>query len=137
MNTEIFGAIAIFLLTAILAWPLGKLMVKVFKGEKNFMGFMSPIEKLLFKACAIDPTQEMDWKQNMKALLSVNIVFFLLAFLILSIQGFISFWNPNGFGNWEPTLAFNTAVSFTTNTNLQHYSGEVSASYFTQLAVFA
>lgn len=137
MNTEIIGAIAIFLLTAVLAWPLGKLMVRVFKGEQNFMGFMSPIEKLLFKVCDIDPAQEMDWKQNMKALLSVNILFFLLAFLILSIQGLISFWNPNGFGNWEPTLAFNTAVSFTTNTNLQHYSGEVSASYFTQLAVFA
>lgn len=137
MNTEIIGAIAIFFLTALFAWPLGKLMVNVFKGEKNLMGFMSPIEKMIFKLCAIDPTKEMDWKQNMKALLSVNVFFFLLAFLILSIQGLISFWNPNSFGNWDPTLAFNTAVSFTTNTNLQHYSGEVSASYFTQLAVFA
>jgi len=137
MNTEIIGAIAIFFLTALFAWPLGKLMVNVFKGEKNLMGFMSPIEKMIFKLCAIDPTKEMDWKQNMKALLSVNVFFFLLAFLILSIQGLISFWNPNSFGNWDPTLAFNTAVSFTTNTNLQHYSGEVSASYFTQLAIFA
>jgi K+-transporting ATPase ATPase A chain len=137
MNTEIIGAIAIFLLTAILAWPLGHLIVKVFKGERNVMTFMSPIEKLIFKVCAIDPDKEMDWKQNMKALLSVNIFFFMLAFLVLSIQGMIGFWNPNGFGNWEPTQAFNTAVSFATNTNLQHYSGEVSASYFTQLAVFA
>lgn len=137
MNTEIIGALAIFLLTVLFAWPLGKLIMKVFKGERNVMGFMAPIEKFIFKVCAIDPTKEMDWKQNMKALLLVNIFFFLLAFLVLSIQGLIGFWNPNGFGNWEPTLAFNTAVSFATNTNLQHYSGEVSASYFTQLAVFA
>lgn len=137
MQTEIIGAILIFLLTAIFAWPLGKLIVKVFKGERNWLGFMSPIEKLIFKVCGIDPDREMDWKDNMKALLSVNIFFFLLAFLILSIQGLINFWNPNGFGNWEPTLAFNTAVSFTTNTNLQHYSGESGASYFTQLGVFA
>ena len=75
----------------------------------------------------------MDWKQNMKALLAVKFFFFLFAFLALVLQGYHRFWNPVGFGNWEPTLAFNTAVSFTTNTNLQHYSGEVRRRYFTQL----
>ncbi len=136
MFTEITGAIMIFLLSALLAWPLGKYMVKVFKGEPSWLDFLAPVENAIFRLCGIRPEEGMDWKQNMKALLLVNIAFFLLAFLLLSIQGFIAFWNPNGFGNWEPTLAFNTAASFTTNTNLQHYSGESTASYFTQLAVF-
>lgn len=137
MKTEIIGVIAIFIISIVLALPLAKLMVKVFKDEKNFMDFISPVEKFIFKVCSIDPSKEMNWKQNVKALLLINTFFFLLAFLILSVQGFIGFWNPNGFDNWEPTLAFNTAVSFATNTNLQHYSGELNASYFTQLAVFA
>ncbi|MBC9797239.1 potassium-transporting ATPase subunit A [Sinomicrobium sp. FJxs] len=134
---EIIGAALVFLLSAALAWPLGKFIVKVFLGEKNWMGFMSPIEKLIFKISGVNPDKEMDWKQNMKALLGLNLLFFLAAFVILSIQGLIKFWNPVGIGNWEPTLAFNTAISFMTNTNLQHYSGETGASYFTQLAVFA
>ena len=137
MNTEIIGAVAIFLLSVMLAWPLGRHMAKVFKGEKDFMRFMSPLENFIFRICAIDPAKEMDWKGNMKAMLLVNISFFLIAFILLSIQGMIGMWNPNNFGNWEPTLAFNTAISFVTNTNLQHYSGEVTASYFTQLVVFA
>ncbi|WP_425596676.1 potassium-transporting ATPase subunit KdpA [Sinomicrobium weinanense] len=137
MQYEIIGAALVFLLSAALAWPLGKFIVKVFLGEKNWMGFMSPIEKLIFKISGVNPDKEMDWKQNMKALLGLNLLFFLAAFVILSIQGLIKFWNPVGIGNWEPTLAFNTAISFMTNTNLQHYSGETGASYFTQLAVFA
>ncbi|MCH7410014.1 potassium-transporting ATPase subunit KdpA [Belliella sp. DSM 111904] len=136
MNTEILGVIFIFLLSLLLAWPLGKYMVKVFKGEKVWTDFMSPLEKLIFKIAGANPDQSLNWKENMKALLVINIGFFILAFLFLALQSLHPFWNPNGFGNWEPTLAFNTAVSFTTNTNLQHYSGESGASYYTQLLVF-
>lgn len=136
-QSEIIGAILIFILTMMFALPLGAFISKIFKGEKNWMGFMGPVEKLIFKIGGVDATKEMDWKQNMKALLSLNLVFFIVAFLLLSIQGLIKFWNPVEIGNWEPTLAFNTAISFMTNTNLQHYSGETGASYFTQLAVFA
>lgn len=136
-QSEIIGAILIFVLTMVFALPLGAFISKIFKGEKNWMGFMGPVEKLIFKMGGVDATKEMDWKQNMKALLSLNLVFFIVAFLLLSIQGLIKFWNPVEIGNWEPTLAFNTAISFMTNTNLQHYSGETGASYFTQLAVFA
>lgn len=136
-QSEIIGAILIFILTMMFALPLGAFISKIFKGEKNWMGFMGPVEKLIFKMGGVDATKEMDWKQNMKALLSLNLVFFIVAFLLLSIQGLIKFWNPVEIGNWEPTLAFNTAISFMTNTNLQHYSGETGASYFTQLAVFA
>lgn len=136
IHNEIIGAILIFLLSAVLAWPLGKFIVKVFKGEKNGMGFMSPVEKMIYRISGVNPDKEMDWKQNAKALLGLNLLFFLVAFAILSVQRLIKFWNPVGIGNWEPALAFNTAISFMTNTNLQHYSGETGASYFTQLAVF-
>lgn len=136
MNTEILGVILIFLLSVALAWPLGKYMVKVFRGDKTWSDFMSPLERFIFKLSGIDPDQPMDWKQNLKALLGINIFFFLFAFIALALQSYHPFWNPVGIGNWEPTLAFNTAVSFTTNTNLQHYSGETGASYFAQLLVF-
>jgi len=136
MNTEILGIILIFILSVLLAWPLGKYMVKVFQGEKTWTDFMSPFERFIFKISGINPDQPMDWKQNLKALLSINVFFFLFAFIALAFQGFHPFWNPVGIGNWEPTLAFNTAISFTTNTNLQHYSGETGASYFTQILVF-
>jgi len=136
MYTQILGVILIFLLSVGLAWPLGKYMVKVFRGDKIWTDFLSPVERIIFKLSGIDPNRPMDWKQNLKALLGVNLVFFLLAFIALIFQGSHPFWNPVNIGDWEPTLAFNTAVSFTTNTNLQHYSGETGASYFTQLVVF-
>lgn len=136
MNTEILGVIVIFLVSVALAWPLGKYISNIFLGQKTWTDFMFPLERLIFKVSGIDPTQPMDWKQNLKALLGINVLFFVFAFLALAFQGAHPFWNPVGLGNWEPTLAFNTAVSFTTNTNLQHYSGETGASYFTQLLVF-
>ncbi len=135
MNTEILGIALIFLLTVALAWLLGKYVVKVFRGDKVWSDFMSPLERIIFKLAGIDPSKPMDWKQNMKAMLGINVFFFLFAFLALVFQEIDPFWNPVHIGNWEPTLAFNTAVSFATNTNLQHYSGETSASYFTQLVV--
>ncbi|EIM75231.1 potassium-transporting ATPase subunit A [Nitritalea halalkaliphila LW7] len=136
MITEILGVLLIFTLSCLLAWPLGKYMVRVFKGEKVWSDVFSPLERVLFRLSGIDPDEKWDWKKNMLALVTLNIGFFILAFIFLAFQGFHPFWNPNDFGNWEPTLAFNTAVSFTTNTNLQHYSGESGASYYTQLLVF-
>lgn len=136
MLTEILGAALIFLLSALLAWPLGKYLTAVFRGDKTWSDFLGPAERLIFRISDIDPHREMDWKQGLKALLGINVVFFTLAFLLLVFQGAHPFWNPNEFEGWDPYLAFNTAVSFTTNTNLQHYSGESGASYFTQLIVF-
>jgi len=135
MNTELFGVIAILLLSFILAYPFGKYISKVFKGEKVWSDFLSPIEKFVFRICSIDPNESIDWKGNMKALLRLNVVFFLWAILILMIQKWISFWNPAGIDNMEATLAYNTATSFVSNTNLQHYSGETGLSYFSQLLV--
>ena len=136
MNSEIAGVIALFIITVILAIPLGHYCVKVFKGEKTWLDFLTPVENLVFRLSGVDPKKSMDWKENLKASLILNMVFFVWAMLVLVTQSFHPFWNPDGITNMEPTTAFNTAVSFMTNTNLQHYSGETGATYFTQLLVF-
>jgi K+-transporting ATPase ATPase A chain len=136
MNSEILGVILLFVVTVALAIPLGRYCVKVFKNEKTWLDFLAPVEKLIFRVSGIDPNRAMDWKENLKALLVVNLIFFLWAMLVLLTQSFHPFWNPDGITNMEPTTAFNTAVSFMTNTNLQHYSGETGATYLTQLLVF-
>lgn len=135
MNTELLGVIFIFLLTVILAIPFGKYFSKIFKNEKTWLDFMAPLERFVFRLSGIDPSKSMDWKENMKAMLILNGVFFLWAMLILLTQSAHPFWNPDGITSMEPTTAFNTAVSFMTNTNLQHYSGETGLSYLSQLLV--
>src|SRR3989339_2238659 len=94
MNSEISGVVFILLLTFILAYPLGKYISSVFKGEKTWSDFLSPLESFIFRICKINPNETMDWKQNMKALLRLNLVFFLWSILILMIQGGIPIWNP-------------------------------------------
>lgn len=136
MNSEILGIVMLFMLTVVLAIPLGRYCVKVFKNEKTWLDFLAPVENFVFKVCKINPNQAMDWKENLKALLMLNLIFFLWAFVVLITQAWHPFWNPDGIANMEPTTAFNTAVSFMTNTNLQHYSGETGATYLTQLLVF-
>lgn len=135
MNTEILSVIFIFITAILFAYPLGKYISKVFKGEKTLLDFFAPLENLLFRIAKINPDKEMDWKENMKAMLTINFIWFLWAILILSLQNLL-FWNPDNITAMEPTQAFNTAVSFMTNTNLQHYSGETGASYLSQLVVF-
>jgi K+-transporting ATPase ATPase A chain len=135
MNTEIFGVVFIILLIFISAYPLGKYISKVFKGEKVWSDFLSPLEKLIFKISSIDPNEPMDWKENMKALLRLNLIFFLWSIIILLVQGYIHIWNPVNIGNMEAALSFNTASSFVSNTNLQDYSGETGLSYFSQMLV--
>ena len=127
----------IILVTILLAVPLGRYISKVFQGEKTFLDFFEPIEKLIFKISGINPLAEMDWKQNLKALLTINLVWFIWIMFVLLTQTWHPFWNPDNILSMEPTQAFNTAVSFVTNTNLQHYSGETGASYFTQLLALA
>lgn len=136
MNTEILGIVFIFFLTVLVAIPLGKYLSRVFNNEKTWLGFFAPVERLIFKLSGIHPEQGMDWKENMKALLTLNMIFFLFAMVLLLTQTWHPFWNPDGITSMEPTTAFNTAISFMTNTNLQHYSGETGATYLTQLLVF-
>lgn len=136
MNAEISGIVILFALTIILAISFGRYCVKVFKNEKTWLDFLSPLENFIFRICKIDPNKPMDWKENLKASLVLNLIFFLWAMTILLTQTWHPFWNPDGIASMEPTTAFNTAVSFMTNTNLQHYSGETGATYLAQLLVF-
>jgi K+-transporting ATPase ATPase A chain len=135
MNTEYIGIIFMYAATIILAIPLGKYIAKVFKGEKTWLDFMAPLERLIFKFSGIDPNKEMNWKQHLKALLTINVLWLFYAFFCLLFQGHLPL-NPDKNPSQTPDLAFNTALSFLTNTNLQDYSGESGATYYTQLFVF-
>jgi K+-transporting ATPase ATPase A chain len=134
MNTEYIGIIFIYLATIALAIPLGKYIARVFKGEKTWLDFMAPLERLIFKFSGIDPNKEMNWKQHLKALLTINCLWLFYTFFCLVFQGHLPL-NPDNNPGQTPDLAFNTALSFVTNTNLQDYSGESGATYFTQLFV--
>ena len=135
MNTEYIGIIFMYLATVALAIPLGKYIAKVFKGEHTWLDFMAPVERFIFKIAGIDPNREMNWKQHLKALLTINVIWLFYAFFCLLFQSHLPL-NPDGNPSQSPDLAFNTALSFITNTNLQDYSGESLATYFTQHFVF-
>jgi len=133
MNTEVLGIIIVFVLTVALAIPLGKYIARVYLGEKTVTdGIFNPIEKMLFRFCGINPAEEMGWKQHLKVLLTINFVWFLLSMFVLMCQGWLPL-NPDNNPGMSADLAFNTAISFVVNCNLQHYSGETGLSYFGQL----
>jgi K+-transporting ATPase ATPase A chain len=134
MSTELLGVLVTFLLTVLLAFPLGRYMAKVFKGERTITDFMDPLERFIFRIGGIDPNEGMNWKQFLKALLSINLLWFVYAFFVLIFQDKLPL-NPDGNPGQTPDLAFNTAISFVVNCNLQHYSGESGLTYFTQLFV--
>lgn len=132
MNTEIFGIIAMFMLTLALAVPLGKYISKVYGLEKTWLDFiLNPIERIFFKLSGVNLEQEMNWKQHMKALLTINIVWFLIGMIIMMTMGSLPM-NPDGNPSMSADLAFNTVISFVVNCNLQHYSGETGISYLGQ-----
>jgi len=135
MNTEYIGIIFMYLATIALAIPLGKYIAKVFKGEHTWLDFMAPLERFIFRFSGIDPNREMNWKQHLKALLTINVIWLFYAFFCLLFQSHLPL-NPDKNPSQSPDLAFNTALSFLTNTNLQDYSGESLATYFTQHFVF-
>lgn len=132
---EIFGIVLIFLLSVLLAIPIGRYMARVYAGEKTLLDFIAPIEQRIYKICGIDPNKTFNWKQNLVALLTINLIWFIPGFFILLYQGKLPF-NPDGNPSMSPDLAFNSIISFVCNTNLQDYSGESGATYFTQVGVF-
>jgi len=135
MNTEIIGVVVIFILSIVLAIPLGSYIAKIYAGERTLLdAIFNPIEKLIFKISGIDPTKEMDWKQHLKALLNVNMVWFFLCFFVLLTQGMLPL-NPDNNPSMPADLAFNTAISFMVNCDLQHYSGESGVSYLSQMVL--
>ncbi|WP_295716667.1 potassium-transporting ATPase subunit KdpA [Mucilaginibacter sp.] len=135
MNTEISGVVFTYLLTLAIAIPLGRYIARIFKGEKTWLDFMAPVERFIFRFSGIDTKREMNWKQHLFALLTINSVWLIYAFVCLMAQGHLPL-NPDGNPGQSPDTAFNTAISFLVNCNLQHYSGESGATYFTQHFVF-
>jgi potassium-transporting ATPase potassium-binding subunit len=135
MATEILGIVFMYVLTVALAIPLGKYIGKVFEGERTWPDrIFNPLDKLFYKLGGIDPAKEMNWKQSLSALLTINLVWFVLSMLLLMNMGWLPL-NPDGNPSMSADLAFNTTVSFVSNTNLQHYSGETGVSYLGQLTL--
>ncbi|HEY9074848.1 MAG TPA: potassium-transporting ATPase subunit KdpA, partial [Desulfobaccales bacterium] len=117
--------------------PLGIYLHRVFEGhDRPLPRFFGPLERWSFRARGVDPEQEQTWKEYALALLLFSLVGVLVTYALLRLQQFLPF-NPQHFGPLTPDLAFNTAVSFTTNTNWQAYSGETTMSYFSQMAALA
>ena len=136
MQTEIAGVVVTYLLALLLAFPLGKYIAKVFKGEKTITDFMRPLERLIFRFCGIDPTRKMTWKDFLKAMLTINSLWFIYGFALLLFQGHLPL-NPDKNPNQTPDLAFNTILSFVSNCDLQDYAGESGVTYLTQIFVLA
>lgn len=133
MNTEIFGIIAMFLVTLILAIPFGKYIAKVYAGEKTFLDpVFKPVESMIYKISGINPENEMNWKQHLSALLTINFLWFFISMLVLMNMSWLPL-NPDRNSDMSPDLAFNTTISFLVNCNLQHYSGETGLSYLGQI----
>ncbi len=118
----------------VLCYPLGRYIAKVYRGERTWLDFMTPLERGIYKVCGINPDEDMDWKKFLKALLMVNLFWFFWGMVLLCCQSWLPL-NPDGNANQTPDLAFNTCISFMVNCNLQHYSGESGLTYFTQLFV--
>ncbi len=132
MNTEILGIIAMFTVTVVLAIPLGRYIAKVFGNEKTILDpIFNPVERIFYKISGLNPQTEMNWKQQMFALVTINMIWFLLGILILMTQGNLPL-NPDQNPSMPADLAFNTVISFVVNCNLQHYSGETGLSYLGQ-----
>ena len=111
MNTEILGVVVQIALMVILAYPLGKYIAKVYRGEKTWSDFMAPIERVIYKVCGIDPNEEMNWKQFLKALLILNAFWFFWGMVLLVSQGWLPL-NPDGNGPQTPDQAFNTCTAY-------------------------
>ena len=118
--------------------PMGVYMARVFNRERTFLDFtLRPMERLLYRTTGVDEDHEMRWTEYSITMLLFSVVSMLVLYAIERLQGWLPF-NPQKFGAVSPAhLAFNTAASFTTNTNWQAYSGETTMSYFTQMAGLA
>jgi K+-transporting ATPase ATPase A chain len=117
--------------------PLGAYMARVFSGERTFFDPIArPVERLLYRVTGVDEKSEMRWTEYALAMLLFSVVSMVLLYLIQRMQYWLP-WNPQKLAGVAPDLAFNTAASFTTNTNWQAYSGETTMSYLTQMAGLA
>ncbi len=119
----------------ILVIPVGRYLYHTAAGKQTLANpVFDRVDGAIYKLGGVDPRKGMNWKQYAMALIGTNAVMIAIGYIILRIQS-ISLFNPNGIEEMEPTLAFNTIISFMTNTNLQHYSGESGLSYLSQMLV--
>ncbi|WP_338574983.1 potassium-transporting ATPase subunit KdpA [Brevundimonas olei] len=134
MNIQGWAEIALTLgLAVVLGWPIGVYMSRVWNGERTWLDpVLKPVEGLFYRAAGVDAARSQGWLGYAGALLAFNLAGFLLLYGMLRLQGVLPM-NPQGFGGLSPHLAFNTAVSFVTNTNWQSYGGETTVSTFSQM----
>ena len=135
MNANGWGEIlATIAITVVLAIPLGLFMARVWQGGKTWLDpVLGPVEKVLYRAFGVDPTKSQNWFAYAISMLVFSAAGFVALYLILRFQDVLPF-NPQGFKGLSPDLAFNTAISFVTNTNWQSYTPEQTVSAFSQMA---
>jgi K+-transporting ATPase ATPase A chain len=127
----------LFIAVLICVKPVGIYLYRVFEGERTFLSpVLQPVERAIYAICRIVPSQEMGWTTYAFAFFAFQLVGFAWLYAVLLTQQWLPF-NPQHFANLSPDMAFNTAVSFVTNTNWQFYSGESTMSYFSQMAGLA
>jgi potassium-transporting ATPase potassium-binding subunit len=133
-----FQILLFFVLVLLVTKPLGIFMTRVFNRERTFMDpVLRPIERLLYRVTGVDEEHEMRWTEYAISMLLFSLVSMIVLYLMERLQGYLPF-NPQKLGAVNPSaLAFNTAASFTTNTNWQNYGGETTMSYLTQMAGLA
>lgn len=137
METMLFsnlaGIVVTYVLTVFIGILLGRYMYKVYSGERHWSdALFVPVERLIFRLCRIRTKEEFDWKENMKMMLSMNLIWFILSMLLLTNMKWLPL-NPNHIPSMSPDLAFNTAISFIVNCNLQTYIPETQISYLGQI----
>jgi K+-transporting ATPase ATPase A chain len=133
-----FQILLFLALVLLVTKPMGIFMTRVFSRERTFMDpVLRPIERLLYRVTGVDEGHEMRWTEYAISMLLFSLVSMIVLYLMQRLQGYLPF-NPQRLGAVSPAhLAFNTAASFTTNTNWQAYSGETTMSYFTQMVGLA
>jgi len=139
MTTNGWMQIAVFLaLILAITKPLGVFMARVFSRDRTFLDpVVRPLERLLYRVTGVDEAHEMRWTEYAFAMLLFSGASMLLLYVMERAQPLLPWWNPQKFAAVPAALAFNTAASFTTNTNWQNYSGEATMSYLTQMAGLA
>ena len=130
--------IAVFVVVVVaLVKPIGLYMTKVFNGERTWLSpILRPVERVFYALSGVREKEDQHWLAYAFAMLLFNAASFFSLYAILRLQAYLPL-NPQGFGNLAPDLAFNTAMSFTTNTNWQNYGGETTMSYFSQMVGLA